>query len=172
MTNLNDFWILLGHISLFQWIVGIISSVFFGFAIYVWRYIRIQWRFMRNLKRKVYFLKTSNDKILQTEKDLIKKIELFNVESDIKDITNDIKVTQGLDKNAVYIVGYNKDYKNYKKLVDKASDKNIPVIIFAKQGEIRESEHWDVFNSYIYCDVANTSSRLAVILMNTLIITK
>lgn len=162
-------WEFIGTLSLMHWLI-IIGVALLSWLLYIWRYLRLQFRFAKNLKRKVYFLKTSDDKGLQTEKDLIKKIKLFNVENDIKDISVDLKVLQNLKSNAVYVVGYNSDYSLYDNLLSEAKNKNIPIIIFARQGEIKEAKHWASFNGYICCDVANTSNRLLIILINILMI--
>ncbi len=162
-------WEFIGALSLIHWLI-IIGVVALSWLLYIWRYLRLQFRFAKNLKRKVYFLKTSDDKKLQAEKDLIKKIKLFNVENDIKDISVDLKVLQNLKSNAVYIVNYTSDYSLYDNLLSEAKSKNIPIIIFARQGEIEDNKHWESFNGYICCDVANTSNRLLIILINILMI--
>lgn len=167
--DLQQFWEYIKTLSLVHWIV-IISIIILSWSLYIWRYLKLQFRFAKNLKRKIYFLKVSIDKNLQTEKDLIKKIKLFNIEEDIKDISKDLKALQSLNSNAVFIVGYDQKYLLYSDLLTEAKSKNIPVIIFAKQGEIRNQDHWKNFNDYIYCDVANTSNRLSVILLNILMI--
>lgn len=158
---LNSLINLLSDLSLLQWCL----VPFGAFLLYFWRYVKSQWRFGSNLKRKVYFLKTSEDKKLQTQRDRIKGLGLFNLESDIKDIKDSLDILQNLKDNAVYIVGYDKKY-NYDKLFKKAELKNIPVLIFANQGEIKKNEDWELFNNYIYSDVANTTNRLVVILLN------
>ena len=127
-----------------------------------------QFKFGRNLRKKIYFLKTSNDKSLQTQKDKIKKLKLFKLDEDIKDISNNsLDVLQNLNNNAVYIVGYSDSY-DFRNLFDKAESKKIPIIIFARQGEIKCSATWKLLNEYIYCDIANTTNRLAIILLNLL----
>lgn len=156
-------------LSLIHWLI-VLGIAIASVLVYVWRYLRLQHSFARNLKRHIYFLQTSDDKNLQTERDLIKKIALFNVERDIKNISKDLKPLQNLNSRAVFVVGYDPQYSLFKELVDEARNKNIPVIIFARQGEIKDLEHWKVFNGYVYCDVANTSNRLAVILLNILMI--
>ena len=55
------------------------------FIVYFKKWFCLQWRFGKNLKRKVYFLKTSESINLQTQKDQIINLKLFNVEKDIKD---------------------------------------------------------------------------------------
>lgn len=167
--DLQQFWEYIKTLSLVHWI-AIISIIILSWSLYIWRYLKLQFRFAKNLKRKIYFLKVSIDKNLQTEKDLIKKIKLFNIEEDIKDISKDLKALQSLNSNAVFIVGYDQKYLLYSNLLTEAKSKNIPVIIFAKQSEIRNQDHWKNFNDYIYCDVANTSNRLSVILLNILMI--
>jgi hypothetical protein len=161
MNNLKTF---LSDISLIWWIIStfIIGS---GILIYFCKYIKVQWRFAKNLKKKIYFLKTSNDKNLQTQRDKIKNLHLFNIEEDIKDISSNLTVLQNLKNNAVYVVGYNKDY-DYNNLFTEVKNNEIPIIIFANQGEIKKD--WNLFNNYIYCDISNTTNRLAVILLNIL----
>jgi len=135
-----------------------------GALLYFWKYIKSQWRFGKNLRRKIYFLKSSDDKNLQTQRDKLKSLNLFNIEEDIKDISKKLDVLQNLKDTAVYIIGYDKDY-DYTELFRKAESKNIPIIIFANSGEITD---WSVFNSYIYCDVANTTNRVTILLLNIL----
>ena len=77
--DLQQFWEYIKTLSLVHWIV-IISITILSWSLYIWRYLKLQFRFAKNLKRKIYFLKVSTDKNLQTEKDLIKKIKLFNIE--------------------------------------------------------------------------------------------
>lgn len=167
--NMTKIWESIGMLSLVHWII-IISVAILSWLLYIWRYLKLQFRFVKNLKRKVYFLKTSDDKNLQTEKDLVKKIKLFNVENDIKDISKNLKVLQNLKSNAAFIVGYNPSYSLFGDLLSEVKNKNIPIIILARQGEIKDQNHWESFNGYIYCDVANTTNRLSIILLNILMI--
>ncbi len=172
MNNLfQTIWTTLGNIALLHWIyIAIVSLIpLGGFAFYFWRYIKVQWRFGKNLRRNIYFIKTSEEKKLKIERDSLVKVNTFNIIEDIKDISTSIKDIQALDKNAVYIVGYSSRYPEYKELIDSVKHDNIPIIIFADQGEIKPgSGHWEIFNGYIYCDVANTTNRLAIILLNIL----
>jgi hypothetical protein len=169
MNFLQSTWEILESLSFIHWLIILAVALSSG-LIYVWRYVRLQYGFARNLKRRIYFLKTSNSKSLQTERDMIGKVALFNIEGDIKDVSQDLKPLQNCRSRATFIVGYDPEYSRFGELVNEARSKNIPVIIFAKQGEIKKPEHWEVFNGYIYCDVANTSNRLAVILLNILMI--
>ncbi len=159
----------LSALSLIHWLF-IILILILSWLLYLWRYLRLQLKFARNLKRKIYFLKTSAGKNFQVERDLLKEVKLFRIEDDIKDVTADLKILQKLEPKSVFIVGYDADYSEYEKLLSEARSKNIPVIIFAEQGEIQNAEHWKIFNGYIYCDVANTSNRLSIILLNILTI--
>ena len=154
---------LLGDISLWQWCI-VTLVVFLGGAKLFWRYLKSQWRFAKNLKRKVYFLATSADKKLQTPKNKIKNLNIFRIDDEIKDISKKWDVLQTLERNAVYIVAYDKDF-DFASLIKKAEGKKIPIIIFARQGEIKNQSHFDVFNDCVLCDIANTTNRVAVILM-------
>lgn len=162
MEILECFQTFLLKVKFWHWLV--LSSV--AALPYVWRYVKSQWRFGKNLKRKIYFLKTSDNKNLQTQKDRLKELGLFNLEEDIKDISKSLDVLQNLKDNAIYIASYSNKYE-YKKLFNEVKNKKIPIIIFAHQEEIKKSD-WDLMNNYIYCDVANTTNRLAIILLNTL----
>lgn len=161
IPNLDEIINFIKNLKFYYWII----PFFFGFIIYFFKWIKLEFRFGKNLKRKVYFLKVSELKTLQTQKDKIKNLKLFNLEEDIKDISKKLDVLQNLKDNAVYIVGYDPEY-DYKKLFEKAESKNIPILIFANQGEIKKD--WDLFNGYIYCDIANTTNRLVIILLNIL----
>ena len=69
--------------------------------------------------------------------------------------------------NIVYIIGYKKEYGHYKSILKYAMDNKIPVIIFAKPQEI-DKKDLEIFDEYIYCDIANTTTRLAIVLLNIL----
>ncbi|WP_446011442.1 hypothetical protein [Candidatus Electrothrix sp.] len=157
-------WSTLGSIALLHWIATVLLG---GFFFYFRRYIKVQWRFRKNLKREVYFLKTSGKHDLQAERKKLIDLNVFNIAGEVKDISMSTKILQPINKNAVYIVGYDTDYTRYKELFESAKP-SVPIIIFADQREIQKSEHWTIFNEYIYCDVANTTHRLAIILLNTL----
>ncbi len=159
---------ILSDMSLFLWILGLVISII-GFLWYFWKWVKLQYRFGQNLKRKIYFLKTSENKDLQSEKEQIKNLNLLNIDEEVKNISNNLNILQNLKDNAVYIVGYDENFNDYEKLINEAKNNKIPVIIYAKQGKIpKESPNWEIFNSYIFCDVANTSNRLVIILLNIL----
>jgi hypothetical protein len=95
MDLLERVWKFLENLSLLHWLIALILIIG-GFVIYFWKWIKLQFRFGKNLKRKIYFLKLSNDKNLETEKDQIRNLALFNIEDEIKDISKDtiLKKTQ------------------------------------------------------------------------------
>lgn len=157
----------LGNMALLHWVVTVLLVGVSGFLWYFWKYIRVQLRFGKNLRRKIYFLKTSEDKPLQSEKESLCELKMFRVVEDIKDISGSIKILQALNKNAVYIVGYSKQYDKYDNLLQSAENCKIPIIFFANFKEITK-EHRSLFNDSMFCDVANTSRRLTIILLNTL----
>ncbi len=160
----------INNLSLIQWILGLITLVIVPTAIYLWKYFNLQMRFAKNLRRKIYFLKVNENKNLESEQCLIRNTKLFRVENEIYSISNDLKILQQTDKHSLFVIGYDPSYQMYAEIIDIAKRFNLSVIIFAKQGEIKNPQHWELFNSYIYCDVANTSSRLAVIILNTMYI--
>lgn len=158
------------NISLIQWIIGGIITALIPFLIFIRKYVILQFRFANNLRRKIYFLRLEDSAPLVSERELISKTKLFNVEKDIYTVSDDPKVLQLMEKHSLFVIGYDANYSKYKELIDKAQENNTPIIIYTKQGEIKDSKHWDLFNNYIYCDVANTSSRLTVIILNTMYI--
>lgn len=131
------------------------------------RWVKLQIRFGRNLRRTVYFFNPENSVNLQPQKDQAIKLGLLKIDNDIKDIRSEnTLVLQNLKEKAIYVVGYKKNF-GYEKLIAWATDRKIPIIIFAKPGEI-EGVHLILFNSYIYCDMVNTSNRLMTTLINIL----
>ena len=162
-------WDILSSISLVRGIGITVATLAGVFSIYFWRYLKGQLKLGKNLKRKIYFLTTSNVISLQAEKDNIKEIGLFNIENETKDISDGLKELQPLDKRAVYIVGYDENYgnKKYKDLINRVENNGIPIIIFSGREKITPKD-WEVFRSYIYCDIANTTNRLAILLLNML----
>lgn len=160
----------LENISLIHWIVVGIVTALIPFLIFIRKYILLQFRFANNLRRRIYFLRLEDSASLVSERDLVGKTKLFNVEKDIYKVSDDPKVLQLMERHSLFVIGYDAKYRKYKELIDKAQENNTPIIIYAKQGEIKNSSHWKLFNNYIYCDVANTSSRLTVIILNTMYI--
>ncbi|MCI5207961.1 MAG: hypothetical protein D3910_04035 [Candidatus Electrothrix sp. ATG2] len=165
---MNDLKTWLENMALIYKVIAILfSGGILTFFVLFWRYIRVQWRFGKNLRRKIYFLKTTGEKPLTSELDSLHKLKMFNLVEDIKDISVSIKNLQALETNAVYIVGYSEQYDKYDKLIQSAENFRIPIIFFANFEEITK-EHRALFNDSIFCDVANTTRRLAIILLNTL----
>ena len=148
-------------------VISVLMLILSPILIYFRKYMRSQYKFGRNLRRKIYFLRTSGNKNLQVEKDCIKEIGFFNVDKDIRDISGGLKVLQSLKGKAVYVVGYESNYQYYADLIEHAKSKNILILIIAKQKEVKE-EYWEIFDSYIYCDVVNTTNRMVIILLNML----
>lgn len=163
-------WQIISDISTVQWVIGIIVLIIIPTLIFAWKYLVLQFRFANNLRRKIYFLKLNDEKPLVVERNLLSNTKLFNVEKDIYTISNDPKILQLMDKHSLFVIGYDPDYDKYEELINKAKDTNTPIVLFAKQGEIKDTKHWELFNGYIYCDIANTSSRLTVIILNTMYI--
>ena len=158
MIEFGCFFNIRGVISIVIFITGVSGVIFC-------RYIKNQFKFANNLRRKVYFLNFGGAN-LQAQKDKLKTLGLFNLDEDIKDIS-DLNVLQSLKKKAVYIVSYS-DSNEYKKLFQHAENEKIPIIIFANPKEIRNKDNLNLINNYIYCDIVNTTNRLAIILLNTL----
>jgi hypothetical protein len=163
-------WQTISDISTLHWVLGIITIIVIPILVFAWKYLILQIRFANNLRRKIYFLKLSDEKPLITERNLLSNTKLFNVEKEIYTISNDPKILQLMDKHSLFVIGYDPNYGKYEELINKAKSTNTPIVLFAKQGEIKESTHWELFNGYIYCDIANTSSRLTVIILNTMYI--
>ncbi len=100
----------LENISLIHWLIGIII-VLIPIAIYFMKYIILQIKFARNLRRKIYFIKLNDSKPLTTERTLISNTHLFNVEKEIYSISNDPKILQLMNKHSLFVVGYDNGYE-------------------------------------------------------------
>ncbi len=163
-------WQFISDLSTLQWVIGIMAFSVIPTLLFAWKYLLLQIRFANNLRRKIYFLKLNDEKPLMVERNLLSNTKLFNVEKEIYTISNDPKILQLMDKHSFFVIGYDPNYDKYEELISKAKNTNTPIVLFAKQGEIKDPKHWELFNGYIYCDIANTSSRLTVIILNTMYI--
>ncbi len=132
-------------------------------------FFRKETRLFRNLKRKVYILKTGTAS-LETEREMLNKNGLFVVNDRVLDLTNDANTLQTLENFAVFVIGYSSVYTNYQTMVDHAKVANIPVIVLAKPTEIT-SEHMAIFQQYIYFEMCNSPARLLTIIFNLSLIT-
>jgi len=132
-------------------------------------FFRKEIRLFRNLKRKVYLLKTGTS-TLETEIELLNKNGLFFVNDRILDLTQNSNAVQTLEKFAVFVVGYSNTYTDYKTVVDHAKAQNIPVIVLAKPTEIT-NEHMAIFQQYVYFEMCNSPARLLTIIFNLSLIT-
>lgn len=132
-------------------------------------FFRKEIRLFRNLKRKVYLLKTGTS-TLETEIELLNKNGLFSVNDRVLDLTQNAEAVQTLEKFAVFVVGYSSAYMDYKTLVDHAKAQNIPVIVLAEPREITD-EHMPIFKQYVYFEMCNSPARLLTIIFNLSLIT-
>ncbi len=132
-------------------------------------FFRKEIRLFRNLKRKVYLLKTGTA-TLETEREMLNTNGLFVVNDRILDLTNDTNTLQTLEKFAVFVIGYSSSCANYQIIVDRAKASNIPVIVLAKPTEITP-EHMAIFQQYIYFEMCNSPARLLTIIFNLSLIT-
>jgi hypothetical protein len=160
----NDILMFLGNLSLLQWIlfsllpVGIIVITTFQ------RYIRSQFKFAQNLRRRIYFFSTPG-KNMQKQKDNLKYLSYLKVDSEIREYENNTSQFQRLDKNSVFIIGYSEDL-NLEAILQYSSDNNIPVLLFAEPGEVKRD--WQKIGGHMLCDVVNSTSRLSIILLDFL----
>lgn len=132
-------------------------------------FFRKEIRLFKNLKRKVYLLKTGTS-TLETEIEMLNKNGLFLVNDRVLDLTQNATALQTLEKFAVFVIGYSNTYTDYKAVVDRGKAKNIPVIVLAKPTEIT-SEHMAIFQRYIYFEMCNSPARLLTIIFNLSLIT-
>ena len=106
------------NISLIQWIIGGIITALIPFLIFIRKYVILQFRFANNLRRKIYFLKLEDSAPLISERELISKTKLFNVEKDIYTVSDDPKVLQLMEKHSLFVIGYDANYSKYKELIE------------------------------------------------------
>lgn len=132
-------------------------------------FFRKEIRLFRNLKRKVYLLKTGTS-TLETEIEMLNKNGLFFVNDRVLDLTQNAVTLQTLEKFAVFVIGYSSTYTDYRTVVDHAKTQNIPIVVLAKPTEITP-EHMAIFQQYIYFEMCNSPARLLTIIFNLSLIT-
>jgi len=131
-------------------------------------FFRKEIRLFRNLKRKVYLLKTGTA-TLETEREMLNKNGLFIVNDRVLDLI-DTNILQTLESFAVFVIGYSSTCTSYQTIVDHAKASNIPIIVLAKPTEITP-EHMAIFQQYIYFEMCNSPARLLTIIFNLSLIT-
>ncbi len=122
-------------------------------------------RMFRNLKRKVYLLKTNQD-ALETEMEMLNKNGLFSKVERVYDISAGLDQLQTFEDFAIYVAEYSGSYEFYPDLVATAKVKKIPLIILAKPENRISSEHMSKFQQHIYFEMCNSSARLLTLLLN------
>ena len=132
-------------------------------------FFRKEIRLFKNLKRKVYLLKTGLA-TLETERQMLNKNGLFIVNDRVLDLMNDTATLQTLEGFAVFVIGYSDTYNNYQTIVTHAKTANIPIIVIAKPAEITVA-HMAIFQEYIYFEMCNSPARLLTIIFNLSLIT-
>jgi len=136
---------------------------------FVYFFFRKEIRLFKNLKRKIYLLRTGAGD-LQTERELFLANGLFDVYTNVIDLKEGVKLLQTLKSYSVFVIGYSKGYPFYKEILDHSVPKKIPVIVIAKPGEIIP-EHMTIFQKYVYFEMCNTSARLLTTVFNLSLIT-
>jgi len=156
------------HFILLILLIAVLLGIVGISLFYFWRYIRLQIRIARNLKRRVYFLESAHSRKIEIEQDSVYDLHLFNIDEEIKDISYDVQSLQSLKNRLAYVVGYEQEY-NYHALFDGARRSRTPIIIIADGDEITDKARL-LFDSYLYCDVATNSRELKAALLEALYI--
>jgi len=154
--------------SIVSFVIGLVPAGYFIYRL-VRFIIRKEIRLFENLKRKVYLLKTGSNS-LETEREMLVENGLYDVHDNILDLSQETKALQTLKNFAVFVVGYSQEYTRYQEIVNEAKSKNIPLVVFAKPGEII-LEHMTIFLGYTYFEMCNTSARLLITIFNLSIVT-
>jgi hypothetical protein len=94
---------------------------------------------------------------------LIRDAGFFRLENPSKTIQN----LDRLSKHSLVIVGYTIDELDVNKIISTARAKSIPVIFFAKHGEISENDKKVIFE-YSYAEIANSPFRLINLIFSIL----
>lgn len=131
---------------------------------------RKEHRMFKNLKRTIYLLKTGGNS-LQTEQGLLRDNGLFSVHATIFDLRTDTRSLQTLNRSTVLVVGYSKEFAEYQAVIDSARQRNLPIVVLAKPGEIVPA-HMEIFQGYIYFEMCNTPSRLLTTILNLSLVSK
>ncbi|GJD21283.1 hypothetical protein RIVM261_062390 [Rivularia sp. IAM M-261] len=118
-------------------------------------------RLFKNLKTKIQVFDPPNkyNKNMQIECDEIDNNPLFNKTIRFSDA--DPRHRNSIGTKSLIILGYGDDFTFFETIFNKATDYEIPVIIYT-YGDSRalEQKHFDLLNKYRWYSVCNTPIRL------------
>lgn len=124
-----------------------------GFAIWFYFFCRKEHRLFKNIKRPIGIISTGSDKPMTHEANLLKRVKFFNV----TDPYSDNRAVDLLNGKRLVIIGYSAS-QHFRDAYAAAKQAKIPVIIYAKQGEIQDD--WQLIESYSNYTICNTPLRL------------
>lgn len=141
-----------------------LSAGVIGTIVVISFWLKRERRLIRNLKRPIMvFGSPEND--MQFETDLLRKSKFFDIEGPHDDLRN----LQVVQDHCLLIISYSKDGDRLKSVVKKAEENNIPLVIYAKHGEInRDGEDMKMIGSYHLAEIANSPLRLMNLIFSIL----
>jgi hypothetical protein len=151
------------------WLLVVCISLIIAFGVWLWFFYRKESRLFRNLKRTVYFFHIKDSTCdLEKERNLVDTNGFFTADGAVREFSSSILDT--ISGPSVVVIAYSSKYSDYQRFLESALAKKVPVLIFAKPGEINP-KHNMLFAEYPYLQVCNYGSRLLTSLFNICAIT-
>ena len=122
-----------------------------------------------NLKRPIMII-SSLGKDMKFEADLLRNSGFFKI---VDEPSNDLRNLDNIHKYSLLIIGYSKEGKVLSTAVQATRNFNVPIIIYANQGEIDSNgEDMDLIRGYHLAEIANSPLRLMNLIFSILSIYK
>lgn len=139
----------------------------FGIIVLFLRSIKINFRLASNLGRKLFIYTPPNSmrlngepKDMKREIGVLRKSGFFSVPDEVCTDFGQIQSTD-IKKYAILILGYDKEMKYFKELIELARSQNKPVIVYTFElGAQLSQEHKAIFDSYQWIALSSMPLRL------------
>lgn len=155
--------------ALISLLVGCVSLIV-AFSIWLWFFYRKESRLFRNLKRKVYFFRIKGSTCdLEKERNLVDSNGFFVADAAVREFSSALLDT--ITGPAVIVLAYSSKFSGYKSFLDSTLAKKVPVIVFARSGEITDVQHRKLFEEYPNLQICNFGSRLLTSLFDICAVT-
>lgn len=134
------------------WVVGGVVISVFGISLFAFRKAR---RMSKNLSRPLAIVGSSNDRMAY-EKQLLDSTKFFKP---INLLDSDYRAADLIDDNyRLVVIRYEAGSDHFWSVYEKLQSKQIPVIVYAKPGEIKEE--MPRIQKYLHHTLCNTPVRL------------
>ncbi len=111
-------------------------------------------RLFKNINRPIAIIGTEKNP-MQHECELLRRVGFFEVGTP----STDGRAPDMLNGNRLVIIGYSPNSRRFKEALNAARQRDIPIIVYAKPGEI-EPEDMSLIQGYSHQSMSNTPLRL------------